>query len=146
VTAVVVPFGAGAHDWAALELGTWAASAHDLPLRLVGTTADPEAGKRDASRLLASAALAVQQLAGVATESVLVDAGADGVIRVSEGAVLVVVGLSERWRQDGIGDARAAIAAQAKAPVLFVRRGPRPGGLSPREGLTRYTWSLERPG
>jgi DNA-binding SARP family transcriptional activator/class 3 adenylate cyclase len=144
--AVVVPFGGADHDWAALELGAWAANAHDLPLRLVGSTADPETGRRDASRLLASAALVVQQLAGVATASVLVEAGADGVIAVTEDAVLVVVGLSERWRQDGIGEVRAAIAAQAHAPVLLVRRGPRPGGLTPREGLTRYTWSLERPG
>jgi hypothetical protein len=27
-------------------------------------------------------------------------------------------------------------------PVLLVRVGVRPGGLSPQEGLTRYTWSL----
>jgi DNA-binding SARP family transcriptional activator/class 3 adenylate cyclase len=144
--AVVVPFGASEHDWAALELGTWAASAHDLPLRLVGTAGDPEAGRRDASRLLANAALAVQQLAGVSTETVLVEAGSDGVIEAAEYAVLVVLGLSERWRQLGIGDVRWAIADQTEAPVLLVRRGPRPGGLSPREGLTRYTWSLETAG
>ena len=144
--AVVVPFGASEHDWAALELGAWAASAHDLPLRLVGTIADPEAGRRDASRLLANAALAVQQLAGVSTESVLVEAGSEGVVGTAKDAVLVVLGLSERWRQLGIGDVRSAIADQAEVPVLLVRRGPRPGGLSPREGLTRYTWSLETAG
>lgn len=140
--AVVVPFGAGEHDWGALELGTWAASAHDVPLRLVGTTAEPEAGRRDASRLLANAALVVQQLAGIPTESVLVPAGADGLLAAAEDAVLIVVGLSERWRQGGIGDVRTAITAKAEPPVLLVRRGPRPGGLTPRESLTRYTWSL----
>lgn len=144
--AVVVPFGAGEHDWGALELGTWAASAHDLPLRLVGTTAEPEAGRRDASRLLANAALVVQQLAGVPTESVLVPAGADGLLAAAEDAVLIVLGLSERWRQAGIGDVRTAITAQAQPPVLLVRRGPRPGGLTPRESLTRYTWSLAHAG
>jgi hypothetical protein len=29
-----------------------------------------------------------------------------------------------------------------RRPTLIVRRGLRPGGLAPREGLTRFTWSL----
>ena len=37
--AVHVPFGGGEHDWAALELGAWLASATGSPLRLVGTRA-----------------------------------------------------------------------------------------------------------
>jgi hypothetical protein len=37
---------------------------------------------------------------------------------------------------------RAALAA-AGPPVVFVRRGLRPGGLAPPEGVTRFTWSLK---
>ncbi len=33
---VFVPFGGGEHDWAALELGAWLASALRSPLKLVG--------------------------------------------------------------------------------------------------------------
>jgi nucleotide-binding universal stress UspA family protein len=139
---VLVPFGAGEHEWAALELGAWSASAHDVPLRLLGATADEESGRRDASRLLASASLVVQQLAGVMTDPVLVPPGAAGVIETTRDALVVVLGFPERWRQEGLGDVRAAIAAESASPVLLVRRGLRPGGLSPQEGLTRYTWSL----
>jgi DNA-binding SARP family transcriptional activator len=140
--AVLVPFGAGEHDWGALELGAWAASAHDVALRLLGAEADEEAGRRDASRLLATASLAVQQLAGVVTEPLLAPAGERGVLDAATGTQLVVLGLSERWRAEGAGPVRWAIAQGAPVPVLLVRRGVRPGGLSPQEGLTRYTWSL----
>jgi tetratricopeptide (TPR) repeat protein len=139
---ILVPFGAGEHDWGALELAAWGASAHDVPLRLLGAEADEEAGRRDASRLLATASLAVQQLAGVVTEPQLAPAGEQGVLDAAEGTQLVVIGLSERWRGEGAGPVRWAIARRSQVPVLLVRRGVRPGGLSPQEGLTRYTWSL----
>jgi DNA-binding SARP family transcriptional activator len=139
---IVVPFGAGEHDWGALELAAWAASAHDVPLRLLGAEADEDAGRRDASRLLATASLAVQQLAGVVTEPLLAPAGERGVLDAAKGTQLVVLGLSERWRGEGAGPVRWAIARDSPVPVLLVRRGVRPGGLSPQEGLTRYTWSL----
>jgi hypothetical protein len=29
---------------------------------------------------------------------------------------------------------------------VFVRRGPRPGGLAPAEARTRFTWSLSAAG
>ena len=50
--------------------------------------------------------------------------------------------LSERWHREGLGATRLTIAEQAAAPVLLVRRGPRPGGLAPPESRTRFTWSL----
>jgi hypothetical protein len=53
---------------------------------------------------------------------------------------LLVVGLSDRWRAEGLGAARMAITDAA--PTLFVRRGLRPSGIAPRETLTRFTWSL----
>ena len=68
--AVVVPFGAFEHDWAALELGAWAAQALGRPLRLIGA-ADPGARGRDASRLLADASLIVQHTTEVLAEPLL---------------------------------------------------------------------------
>jgi DNA-binding SARP family transcriptional activator len=142
--AVIVPFGAAEHDWAALELGVWFATARGARLRLLGATADPTGEKRDASRVLASASLVVQQLAGVVAEPVLV-AGPDEIVGAADDAGVVILGLSERWRQEGMGEVRSDIVARSPAPVLLVRRGPRPGALTPREGLTRYTWSLAPP-
>ena len=53
-----------------------------------------------------------------------------------------MVGLSERWRAEGIGTARLALAAGAGIPTLFVRRGLRPSGVAPSETMTRFTWTL----
>jgi DNA-binding SARP family transcriptional activator len=138
----LVPFGGSEHEWAAAELGAWLATATGAPLRLLGTAADSAAGRRDASRLLATASLIIQQVAGVAAEPLLVAPGAEAVIAASEDAGLVLLGLSDRWRQEGIGESRLAVARGARSPALLVRGGVRPGGLAPRESLTRYTWSL----
>jgi hypothetical protein len=138
---VLVPFGGGEHDWGALELAAWLASASGAPLVLFGTSTDDVAG-RDASRLLAVATLAVQALVGIAVEPRLGPPGSDSVLREAEQASLVVLGLAERWRQAGLGAARRAVAADSSAPVLLVRRGLRPSGLAPAESLTRFTWSL----
>ena len=142
VPVVSVPFGGGEHDWAALELGAWLASVHGAGLRLLGPVGDPEGGKRDASRLLARASLIVQQFADLPAEPVLTPPGEDGVLGATDPDGLLVIGLSSRWRDEGIGAVRAGIASRSQAPVLFVRRGVRPGGLAPAEELTRFTWSL----
>ena len=47
----------------------------------------------------------------------------------------------DRWREEGLGPTRSEIARAAPAPVLFVRRGTRPGALAPREDVTRFSWS-----
>jgi DNA-binding SARP family transcriptional activator len=138
---VVVPFAGHDHDWAALEAGAWLARALDVPLRLVGTRAAPSAGRRDASRLLASASLALQRGVGVASDYVLADAGAGGVLQAGSDAAFLVTGLSGRWIKEGLGEARAELAREAPCPVLFLRRGVSPGGLAPPEALTRFTWS-----
>jgi Kef-type K+ transport system membrane component KefB len=143
--AVLVPFGGAAHDWAALELGAWLASAKGAPLRLLGAERDLEHGRRDASRLLGDTSLVLQRLVGVPAEPLLVQPGREGVIRAAEGAGLLVVGLSERWREEGLGPVRAEIARAAPAPTLFVRRGARQGALAPREDLTHFTWSSAGP-
>jgi hypothetical protein len=137
--AVLVPFGAAHHDWAALELGAWIARAHGAPLQLVGNVSGEG---RDASRLLADASLIVQRTVGVAAEPVLAEPGTEGLLAAAEHARMLVIGLSERWQRGGLGATRLTIAEEAAAPVLFVRRGPRPGGLAPPESRTRFTWSL----
>jgi DNA-binding SARP family transcriptional activator len=140
---VFVPFGGAEHDWAGLELGAWLASAAGTPLRVVGTRADPRRGQRDASRLLANASLAVQRLVGVSGEPLLVEPTADALVEAVASATLVVVGVSPRWRSEGIGAVRRALVRDARPAVVLVHGGPRPGGLAPRDTRTRFTWSLE---
>ena len=134
---VVVPFGGAEHDWAALELAVWIATSQGAPLRLLGASST---GERDASRLLGSASLVVQQLTGVVAEPVLVTPGAE-LIENAKSAGLLVVGLSERWREEGLGPLRAELVKSAPAPTMLVRRGRRPGVLAGREDVTRFRWS-----
>jgi DNA-binding SARP family transcriptional activator len=142
---VFVPFGGGEHDWAALELGAWLASATDGgSLSLVGTKAESSSGRRDASRLLADASLAAQRVIGVETRPLLAEPADDALLASVENAAVVVVGISERWRREGIGAMRRALVRHARPPVLLVHRGPRPSGLAPRESRTRFTWTLGR--
>jgi Kef-type K+ transport system membrane component KefB len=137
---VVVPFGGAEHDWAALELGAWIASAYDAELTLLGASFNLADGTRDASRLLANASLVVQQLAGIVAQPALVNPGED-VIRKARGAGLLVVGLSDRWRSEGLGPLRSELVKSPPAPTLLVRRGTRAGALAPRENMTRFSWS-----
>jgi DNA-binding SARP family transcriptional activator len=138
---VIVPFGAGGHDWAALALGAWVARATGAPLRLIGLASAGEDG-RDASRLLADASLIVQRIAGIGAEPMLGEPGRRGIVELAEGAGLLVVGLSDRWRHEGLGRLRGELAEEPPAPAVFVRRGARPGGLAPAETRTRFRWSL----
>jgi DNA-binding SARP family transcriptional activator len=139
---IVVPFGAANNDWAALELGAWVAQTTGSHLRLIGAAGDDRDGGRDASRLLADASLIVQRCCGVVAEPLLASPGREGVVALAEGAGLLVVGLSDRWRQEGLGRVRSELAEAPPAPTVFVRRGPRPGGLAPAETRTRFSWSL----
>ena len=142
---VLVPFGGAEHDWAAVELGAWLARADGASLRLAGAAAVPEHGRRDASRLLSHGALAVQRVLGISAEPLLTQPGEEGMLNASRDAGLLVVGLSTRWHQEGLGPARLRLAKDAIPPTLLVRRGLRPGGLAPPASLTRFTWSI-RPG
>jgi DNA-binding SARP family transcriptional activator len=141
---VIVPFGAAWHDWAALELGGWVARAMGAPLRLIGATSGDGDDGRDASRLLADASLIVQRRAGIVAEPLLASPGRSEIRALAEGAGLLVVGLSERWREEGLGRMRAELVDRPPAPTALMRRGPRPGGLAPAETRTRFTWSLTR--
>jgi DNA-binding SARP family transcriptional activator len=138
---VLVPFGGAEHDWAAVEVAAWIARAQQAGLKLLGSTG--EDGKRDASRLLANASLLVQRAIGIPAEPVLAPRGPAGVLAAAAGAGLVVIGLSSRWREEGLGETRLAVARDGEAPTLLVRAGLRPGGLAPEQSsLTRFSWTL----
>jgi DNA-binding SARP family transcriptional activator len=137
---VLVPFSGAAHDWAAVELGAELARALGRPIRLAGATVGP--GGRDASRLLASASLVVQRGLGLDAEPLLLEPAPEALAGAARGAGVVVCGLTERWRREGLGRARRALATTAAVPVLLVRRGLRPGTLAPPESDTRFTWTV----
>jgi hypothetical protein len=139
---IVTPFGGVEHDWSAIEVAAWLAQSLGTKLRLLGTRADPAGERRDASRLLSRASMLVQQVVGIVAEPVLVRPGDAGVLEGARDARLLVVGLSDRWRTEGIGHARLALAVGAQVPTLFVRRGLRPSGVAPSETMTRFTWTL----
>jgi Kef-type K+ transport system membrane component KefB len=136
---VLIPFGGAEHDWAALELGAWISSATGAPLKLLGAAGEDE-GTR-VTRLLGDAGLLIQQYAGVPSEPIVARPGREGVVEAAEGAGLLVVGLSDRWRDEGLGPTRSEIARAAPSPVLFVRRGTRTGALAPATDVTRFSWS-----
>jgi DNA-binding SARP family transcriptional activator len=131
---VLVPFGGGRDEWAALELGAWLARAHGLPLRLLG----PEAAgaRRDASRTLAAASLALQRFTNTAAEPVLVPPGPDGIL--AQAGSVVVASLPP----SGLDRTRRELVERTRVPLLLVRPGLRPGGLAPEQTVTRFTWSL----
>ncbi len=141
---VLVPFSGAEHDWAAVELGAWLAQSLERGLQLAG--ASTGAGGRDASRLLASASLALQRAVGVHADPLIVEPSPAALVAVARDAGVVVVGLTERWRRDGLGHARSALATDSGAPTLLVRRGLRPGGLAARPGDTRFTWTIAAAG
>jgi DNA-binding SARP family transcriptional activator len=137
---VYVPFGGSTHDWAALEIGAWLSTATGASLRLVGLRARP--GRRDASRLLADASLAVQRIVGLESEPLLVEPSELALAAAVDRAALVVIGISPRWKHEGVGAVRHALVRDARPPILLVHAGPRPGGLAPRESRSRFSWSI----
>ena len=92
--------------------------------------------------MLASASLAVQRAFGVPAEPLLVEPDPDALAAAAENAGVVSVGLTERWRREGLGRSHTALATRASGTTVLVRRGVRPGGLAPRESETRFTWTL----
>jgi hypothetical protein len=108
----------------------------------MGAAAGEQDNGRDASRLLADASLIVQRQAGVVAEPLLASSGRRGVMALAEDAGLLVVGLSDRWSEEGLGRVRTELAAAPPAPMVLVRRGPRPGSPAPGDARTRFGWSL----
>ena len=137
---VLVPFGGAEHDWAALELGAWIAAQTGAPLRMLGAAGQTDEPTR-VTRLLGDASLLVQQYAGISAQPVVAEPGREGIVEAAAESGLLVIGLSDRWREEGLGPMRSEIAHAAPAPTIFVRRGLRPGALAPRGDVTRFTWS-----
>ena len=127
---IAVAFGGGREEWPALELGAWLARAHRRTLRLLGTEAGD--GRRDASRSLAAASLALQRFAGVTVLTGLIPRGPDA---ITGAAVVCSLPRAE------LDETRQALLA-APFPVLLVHGGLRPSGLAPAETRTRFRWSL----
>ncbi|MGZ8708497.1 MAG: hypothetical protein ACXW0R_14075, partial [Gaiellaceae bacterium] len=92
------------------------------------------------------ASLIVQHVAGVVAEPLLGRPGRETIAGLAEGAGLLVLGLSERWRTEGLGTTRRALVDTPVAPTLLVRGGLRPGGIAPPHTLTRFTWSIHSHG
>ncbi len=122
---ILAPFGGSEHDWAALELAALIARRRGVPLVIAGSEARGDIS--DASRLLANASLILQRTSGVTPEPILIAPGPQGLLGAAVGAQLLVLGLSPRYREEGLGETRHAIIQAAATSSLFVRRGSRPG-------------------
>ena len=132
---LMVPFGGADHDWAALELAACdrvrdrraAGSCSAPPARMPGRARrERPAGQRLADR----PAVRRRDRARPCSPSPVARASS----RRPPSAGLLIIGLSERWRKEGLGETRRAIARSAPAPIVFVRRGERPGALAPSSG------------
>ena len=134
---IASPFGGGSHDWGAVELAALIARGRGDGLRLIGIATDDD----DASRLVARAALALQHAIGLNAEPALAEPGAASLIAAAAGCGGLVIGLSDRWRAEGLGALRGALA-ESSGSVLAVRRGVRPGLLAPPSSRTRFSWSI----
>ena len=127
---LLVPFTGAEHDCFVVVIAAWFAGATSATMRLAGTA--EVAGWRDASRLLANASLAVQRALGVAAEPLLVQPSPGALVSAGREAGLVVVGLSDRWRQEGLGRARTELGARRRAALpAGAPRQPR-GSARPR--------------
>ena len=131
---VLVAFLGAEHDWAAIELGAWLATARGGTLVLAGSTGDGPG--RDASRLLANASIAIQRTVGVAAEPLLVAPDPGALAAAALGMGVVVVGLSRRWQQEGLGPARSALVARETGAHLHAGRFT----------LTLISWNLPSVG
>ena len=132
---VIVPWPVTGEQWRRWSVGAWLARSRSASLLLVGAAAGDEG--RDASRLLANASIAVERAFGVAAEPLLVDPAPEALVAAAAGRGSRSSGLTDRWRHEGLGRTRTALATQTDVPTILVRRGVRPGGLAPRGSETR---------
>jgi DNA-binding SARP family transcriptional activator len=140
---ILVPFGGTDHDWAALEFAAWLARGRDIQLIVAGMTSlTSKTGRPDASRLIADACLILQRMLKVDAEPLLVEPSAAALAAAAGSAGHVVLGLSDRWRDEGVGLFRMTVAASVPGVPIAIRRGLRPGGLAPQDALSRFTWSI----
>ncbi len=138
---VMVPFAGTDHDWAALELAATLAAGANVPLVLTGSNAGPTGEEGDASRLLATASLIVQQIAGLIAEPLLIPRGADAVVEAAMDASHVITGVPPDYAERGIGNTRREIARRIPTTMTLVRRGERSGVISTDRDVTRFSWA-----
>ena len=131
-----VLFGGSEHDWAAAELAALLTRATGAPLRIIGTITRDD----DASRVIVRVGLAVQRAVGVPIEPVLVEPTSTSLLTALAGTT-PIIGLSERWRTQGLGSLRHHLA-QSTPGTLLTRRGLRPGLLATPTSSTRFAWSV----
>jgi len=143
---VIVPFAGTDHDWAALELAVTLAAEANVPLVLTGSNAGRTADEGDASRLLATASLLVQQIGGLIAEPLLLPRGADAVVEAAMDASHVVTGVPADFAVRGIGSTRREVAQRIPTPLTLIRRGARSGVISPDRSVTRFTWTRTSSG
>ncbi len=107
-TRVVVPFGGAEHDSAALELASWLCAATGASLEPLGAGGQTAEGKH-AGRMLADAALLVQQFAGVAPTTAVAEPGRAGIVAAASRADLLLIGCPSAgtMRASGRPDARS---------------------------------------
>ncbi len=82
--------------------------------------------------MLADTGLLLQNYAGVSAEPLVSEPG-EGILEAAAGAGLLVIGLSQRWQQEGLGPVRSEIASRRlrrssssggdHAPARLRRRG-----------------------
>jgi DNA-binding SARP family transcriptional activator len=132
---LAVPFGGSEHDWAATELAALLARSSGSVLRVIGALTEDD----DASRLVARVGLAIQRAVGVTVEPILTEATVPGLLTALAGTT-AVMGVSERWRSEGLGAFRQQVA-DAVPGTLVIRRGLRPSLLAPPSFGTRFAWS-----
>ena len=96
---------------------------------------------RDVAEELSYATAAVQSVSGIVAESVVLPSGGTRMLAAADDAGLLVIGLSRRWREEGLGSVRRQIASQATVPMLFVRRGVRSGLIAPSGSISEFGWS-----
>jgi hypothetical protein len=90
---------------------------------------------------VASASLVVQRAFFVVPEPALVLPDVAAIVAAADQSRLTLLGLSPRWRREGLGETRTAIAGATHGPTIFVRRGIRPSAWAPIDAATRFTWS-----
>ena len=109
-------------------------SATGAPLKLLGAGRAERRGQLGHPHARRRRPASCSRATGIATEPLVIAGGREGIVAAAAGAGLLVIGLSERWRREGLGPTRSEIAKAAPAPVLFVRRGSRAGPVRSARG------------
>ena len=139
---VLVGFGGGEHDWAAVELGAWLAQSAAKPLRLLALRRADEPG--DATRLLAAASIAVQGAVGIDAEPLLVEPGPQPLIEAAarrpRARARPVAGVAASRPRRGPG-ARSRPSSRRRCCSCTAARGPAGSPPRPRRPASPGRWA-----